>query len=93
MVASPQPSREQYTPSERVVRVVADEADVDALDLPPLHYTIDTDALDDAIAKLETGSVTFDYAGLTVTVGGDGTVDVSDESTVDLGRPESTVND
>lgn len=93
MVASPQPTRENYTPSERVVRVVADETGVDPLDLPPLYDTIDTDALNAAVDGLESGSVRFDYAGLSVTVGGDGSVTTSEESHAAFGRQEPTAND
>ena len=93
MVVSPQPSTERRSPSERVVRVVAEEADVDALDLPPLHYTIDTDALDAAVELLDDGSVEFRYADRYVTVHGDCTVEVSEESTVTLAGQEATAED
>jgi hypothetical protein len=88
MVVSPQPTTEQLTPAERVVRVVADEADVDPLDLPPLYSTIDTDALDTVIDTVPTGSVQFRYAGYYVTVEGDGSVEVTDNSDVELAAPE-----
>lgn len=93
MVVSPQPSREEYSPSERVVRVVAQETDVDPLDLPPLQYTIDADALDAAVSGLDDGSVEFDYADRCVTVHADGGVTVSEESTAASARPEPAAED
>lgn len=77
MVVSPQPGNDRYSPSERVVRVVADDADVDPLELPPLHYAIDADALDAAVDRLDDGSLSFRYAGRCVTVNGDGSVEIS----------------
>lgn len=88
MVVSPQPTTEQLTPAERVVRVVADEAEVDPLDLPPLYNTIDTDALDAVVETVPTGSVQFRYADYFVTVYGDGSIEVTEESDLDLAAPE-----
>lgn len=93
MVASPQPSREGYSPSERVVRVVADENNVDPLDLPPLQHTIDADALDATVDCLDDGTVEFDYADHSVTVHADGRVTVSTESTVARVRSEPAAED
>lgn len=89
MVVSPQPSTEQLSPAERVVRVVADVADVDPLDLPPLYSTIDTDALDAVIETVPTGSVQFRYAGQYVTVYGDGSVEVTEDGDVELAASET----
>lgn len=88
MVVSPQPTTEQLTPAERVVRVVADEADVDPLELPPLYNTIDTDALDAVIETVPSGSVQFRYADHYVTVYGDGSVEVTEQSDLELAAPE-----
>lgn len=93
MVVSPQPSPEHYSPSERVVRVVADETGVDPLDLPPLQRTIDADALDAAVRGLDDGSVQFNYAGQCVTVRADERVEATAESTPTLARPETTAED
>lgn len=71
---------ERETACERVTRRVAEEKNVDALDLPPLFDAVDPDALNALIATMGEGEVTFDYAGRTVTVAADGTVRVDGES-------------
>lgn len=68
------------TPAEQsttVVEAVARRVGSDPLDLPPLFEAVDTDALDALVAN-STGpiEVTFEYQGYTVTVQGDGRVDV-----------------
>lgn len=66
-----------------VVEAVAVHRSVDPVTLePPLHDVIDTDALESLFAPTRRGSrsgtVTFVYDGLEVTVDADGTVDVED---------------
>lgn len=63
-------------PSERVVQTVAETSASDPLELPPLFEYIDSDALDAFVRGLERGSVTFHYAGRTVTVDSDGSIDI-----------------
>ncbi|WP_080508297.1 HalOD1 output domain-containing protein [Haloparvum sedimenti] len=65
------------TACERVTRRVAEETDVDALDLPPLFDAVDPDALNALVASMETGEITFAYAGRSVTVTADGAVRVA----------------
>lgn len=55
-------------PSRAVVRAVADAADAEPIELPPLYEAVDTDALDAVFRGRPGGRVTFDYAGHTVTV-------------------------
>lgn len=63
-------------PSERVVQTVAETNASDPLDMPPLFEYVDSDALDALVRGLERGSVTFDYAGRSVTVDSDGSITV-----------------
>lgn len=68
--------------STTVLSAVAATADVDPIELPPLNDAIDPDALDSLFAPREDGTrrtpgtVSFEFAGFTVTVAADGTVDV-----------------
>jgi hypothetical protein len=63
--------------AERIVAAVAADADTDPLELPPLHEAIDPDAVDSLFHDGSSGSVRFRYAGRTVTVDSEGSVDVS----------------
>ncbi|GAB3423567.1 hypothetical protein GCM10027435_29710 [Haloparvum alkalitolerans] len=72
------------TPCERVTRRVAEETDTDVLELPPLFDAVDPDGLNDTVATMEAGEVTFAYAGRTVTVTADGDVRVSDDAPTSL---------
>ena len=58
------------TASEAVVATVADRADADPTDLPPLYDAIDPDALDAIFRDGRPGRVSFEYAGYEVTVCG-----------------------
>lgn len=77
---------ESRPPSTRIVTAVASKADVDPIDLPPLYDVIEPDALDrfvrcsngDAASEV---SVTFSYTDHTVSVYGDGDIDVEETST------------
>ena len=70
-------------PSEAVVNAVAHAAECGPIALPPLFSSVDPDALDMLFGPTSTGhtrargSVSFDYAGHTVTVNGHGTVEVT----------------
>lgn len=65
--------------SEQVVQTVADQSDSDALDLPPLFKTLDSDALDTLIQEMNDGRISFDYAGYTITVNSQGAIAVGEE--------------
>lgn len=65
--------------SEQVVHTVADQADTDALDLPPLFETFDPDALDMLIREMNEGHVSFEYAGYSITVDSHGAIDVAEQ--------------
>lgn len=71
------------TPSARVVTAVAEAAETDPLDLPPLYSALDPDALDALVTNSESSSIflTFPYAGYTVSIHGDGEVDVEEAPT------------
>ena len=70
---------------ERIVDAVASHSDTDPLDLSPLHEAIDADALDSLFHEGSSGSVRFQYAGRTVTVDSEGSVDVARRP---VGEPE-----
>lgn len=68
-------------PTSAVVDAVATAVDTDVLELPPLYYHIDTDALDALFADAQrssgrSGQLTFTYADCLVTVSDDGEVAV-----------------
>lgn len=63
-------------PSERVVQTVAETKASDPLELPPLFESVDSDALDAFVREVEHGSVTFRYAGRSVTVDSDGSIGI-----------------
>jgi len=73
--------------SIQIIEAVAETAGVDPLELPPLYETIDPEAIDALIADSETGHSTspslikFAYAGYTVTVDSNQTVEVIDTAT------------
>lgn len=67
----------------RVVEEVAEREGVDPLDLPPLHDSIDTDALESlfsgpiAGAERDGVEITFTYRGYAVTVAADGAIEIN----------------
>jgi hypothetical protein len=64
--------------STRVIESIADERGVDPTELDaPLYWEVDLEALDRLCTDDETVAVTFDYDGTTVTVRGDGHIDVA----------------
>ncbi|ADB63537.1 hypothetical protein Htur_4765 (plasmid) [Haloterrigena turkmenica DSM 5511] len=69
----------EKTPVYAVVSAVAEAEGVDRIDLPPLYNAIDSEALNDLFTS-DSGavsSVEFQYAGYSVVVRGEGTVEVS----------------
>lgn len=73
-------SRGGSSVSERVVAVVANDSNVDVLDLPPLFDSVDPDALDGLVRSMSDGHVSFVYAGQTITVTSRGDVRVEELS-------------
>lgn len=78
--------RAEFDPASRmageaVVDTVARARDVDSLDLPPLYSVVDPDALNALFSRTPDrptpadGTVTFPYAGYSVTVRSHGTVE------------------
>ncbi|WP_256392814.1 HalOD1 output domain-containing protein [Natronoarchaeum rubrum] len=62
----------------RIAEAVAEAKGVDTLDLDPMYGVIDPDALDAAVRSMDAeGSVAFEYEGFSVTVTGDGRIDVT----------------
>ncbi len=62
--------------TERIVETVATTKSVDPLDLPPLYDSIDPEALEKLVDRMDEGEVVFTYAETEVTVTEDGSVDV-----------------
>ncbi|MFC6825824.1 HalOD1 output domain-containing protein [Halopelagius fulvigenes] len=61
-----------------VVEAVSAATDVPAVELPPLYWAVDPDALNALFSAPDAnGEITFRYAGCDVTVRADRTVDVS----------------
>lgn len=63
-------------PSNVVPLTVAAYTNREIVDLPPLYYSIDPDALDAVVNSMEGGHITFDYAGHMVTVNASGEVSI-----------------
>lgn len=59
-----------------VVATIADTSQTDALDLPPLEGSVDTEALGRFVASIDSGEVTFAYHDHRVTVDAAGSVTV-----------------
>lgn len=62
--------------SEGVIRRIAIETSRDALELPPIFETIDSDALEKVVSRMEEGEVRFTYVGKSVTVTSSGTIEI-----------------
>lgn len=65
-------------PSERVIDAVAETTERDPTELPPLYDTLDPDALDALLRTGFDGTVSFTFAGCSVTVGDDGEIRVEE---------------
>jgi len=81
------------TVGERVAEVVATRTDRDVLELPPLYDSIDPDALDTVCSGLESGSITFQYAGHDVTVHADRSIELSTSTSPTPQPPERLTTD
>lgn len=82
-----EPERDRYAgsfdtsetePSMAVVEAIADVTHSDPMDLAPLHRSVETDALDSLVSDADdpTLSVSFEVEEFTVTVHGDGTIEI-----------------
>ncbi|MGB9985540.1 HalOD1 output domain-containing protein [Salarchaeum japonicum] len=68
---------EDGQPSVALVEAVAAATNLAPSDLPPLDHRIDPDALDSLLTREgSTATVSFPYAGATVTVDGNGDIEV-----------------
>lgn len=67
------------SPTERVIRAIAEQTGTSPLKLTPLYSVLDPDALDDLIRSVgdERTVVQFQYCGYTVRITGDGSVDLT----------------
>lgn len=66
-------------PSRSVIRAIEAATGIDALDLPPLHGAVDTEALDDVVLSAGPDArVSFEYVSLDVTVFGTGDIRIAD---------------
>jgi hypothetical protein len=61
--------------SQEIIELVAESENTDPLELPPLSEAIDPDALD-RLFRNTSGHLAFEYQGHTVTVEGNGGVEV-----------------
>lgn len=66
----------QWTASEQVVQAVAETTNSDPIELSPLYETIDSEALDSMMGRLDGGRVSFTYEGVEVTVRRDGDLSI-----------------
>lgn len=70
---------EETAPSVAVIEAVAATTGLEPTEMPPLQRTVDVEALDDLLRSRPDSSVrlSFEYAGMRVTVVGDGGVELS----------------
>lgn len=62
--------------TQEIVEVVAQALETTPLELPPLHGSVDSEALERMLGSSPDSRVSFSYQGLYVVAGGDGTVEV-----------------
>lgn len=62
--------------SLRLVQAVATYTDTDPVELPPLYETIDPDAIETCITGMDGVDLSFEYAGVAVTVESTGEIQV-----------------
>lgn len=69
--------RDSGQPSVAIVEAVTAATDRTMVDLPPLSHSIDPDALDTLVTSGQSVvTVSFQYAGVRVSVNGTGTIDI-----------------
>lgn len=66
--------------AEQVILDVADASSSDELDLPPLYHAVDPEALESIVETLDDGEIRFSYAGYSVTVDSECTVDLDEQA-------------
>lgn len=65
----------------QIVRRIAEADGVDPLDLPPLAWVVDVDALESFFTSNRCHAFTeFEYQNRTITIEGDGTITMSDQN-------------
>jgi len=83
-VAGSEPILSTRSPSspttEEIVDAVARVAGTTPLELPPLHDTVDTEALERVLESSADSQLSFSYQGFHIVASGDGTVAVYPES-------------
>ncbi|MBV0926399.1 hypothetical protein KTS45_19510 [Halomicroarcula limicola] len=67
--------------SEQIVYRVATATNSDVTELPPLHDSIDPNALETTVEGMSGGAISFRYAGHEVTVAQDGTISLEEQPT------------
>ncbi|MBX0297208.1 HalOD1 output domain-containing protein [Haloarcula nitratireducens] len=67
--------------SERIVQRIATTTNSDVTELPPLHDSINPDALETTVEEMSGGAISFRYAGHEVTVVQDGTISLEEQPT------------
>lgn len=67
-------------PCETIIAGVAERADEDPMDLPPLYEAVDPDAIDTIVRDGRSVQVTFEYAGYEITVAGPNDVAIHERS-------------
>lgn len=68
------------TVANDIITAIADAMQTDALDLPPLYDTIDTEAVAELVQGDGVSEVAFSYHGHVVAIDGDGQVRVSEDA-------------
>ncbi|WP_135306018.1 HalOD1 output domain-containing protein [Haloarcula amylovorans] len=67
------------TISEQVVQQVATTTNSDITELPPLHDTINPNALETTVEQMSGGRISFGYAGHEVTVDEKGAISLEEQ--------------
>lgn len=84
-------NQSERSPSMQLVQEVATYTGVDPLELPPLYDAIDPVALDTCVSALTGIDVSFEYAGIPITVESTGDLQIGEEpSTVNLWNATET---
>lgn len=73
------------TTSERILEAVADATDTEPLELPPLHDTVDPDAVDDLFPADSAGNcrAAFEYASVRISIDPNGRIGVQPAAPAD----------
>lgn len=82
---------EGRSPTHRVVKAVAMETNSDPLEMPPLYHALDGKSLEHCLEELDEDSLTFSYAGVSVTVFCTGSVQITREPGTAIGGENSSL--